>query len=122
MAAQVSELNRRAYRWFATRAHWTTAVQHAIAAGDFCGALEFVENCVMELLVKGDMLTLLKWEQKLPTELMKEQLEDIWRSLGAWLCTRFKEAEELLTQVEAGTASGIAYRTSKPVCDRSSRD
>ena len=27
MVGQISELNRRAYRWFATRAQWTTAVQ-----------------------------------------------------------------------------------------------
>ena len=75
MGEQISELNRRAYRWFAAQELWTTAVQHALVAGDFAEALEFVENCAMSLVVKGDLLTLLKWEQKLPAELMKGQLE-----------------------------------------------
>ena len=104
MVGQISELNRRAYRWFATQAQWTTAVQHALAAGDLTEALEFVENCAMALVVKGDLLTLLKWEQKLPAELMKGQLEvKLALAWGMALVTRFKEAEELLAQVEAGT-------------------
>ena len=104
MLDQVSELNRRAYRWFATQELWTTAVQHALVAGDFAEALEFVENCAMSLVVKGDLLTLLKWEQKLPAELMKGQLEvKLALAWGMALVTRFKEAEALLTQVENGT-------------------
>ncbi len=103
-AGQIAELNRRAYRWFAKQALWTTAVQHALAAGDFTEALEFVENCAMSLVVKGDLLTLLKWEQKLPAELMRGQLEvKLALAWGMALVTRFKEAEELLAQVEAGT-------------------
>ena len=104
MGNQISELNRQAYRWYAAQELWTPAVQHALVAGDFAEALEFVENCAMALVVKGDLLTLLKWQQKLPAQLMKGQLEvKLALAWGMALVTRFEEAEALLTQVEAGT-------------------
>ena len=77
---------------------------YAIAAEDFPRALEFIENCAMSMVVKGDLLTLLSWEQQLPKELMSSQLEvKLALAWGMSLVTRFKEAEVLLTQVEAGT-------------------
>jgi LuxR family maltose regulon positive regulatory protein len=101
---QVPELHRRAYRWYAGQELWKEAVQHAIAAGDFPQALEFVEHCAMSLVGKGDLLTLLNWEQQLPAEVMSGQLEvKLALAWGMALVTRFKEAEALLTQVEAGT-------------------
>jgi ATP/maltotriose-dependent transcriptional regulator MalT len=103
-ASELPELNRRAYRWYAEREHWTEAVHFAIAAEDFAQALEYVENCAMAMVAKGDLLTLLNWEQKLPSELMAGQLEvKLALAWGMCLVTRLKEADALIVQVEAGT-------------------
>jgi LuxR family maltose regulon positive regulatory protein len=104
MGDQMQELHRRAYRWYATEELWKEAVQYAIAAGDFLQALVFVEHCAMSLVVKGDLLTLLNWEQQLPREVMSGQLEvKLALAWGMALVTRFKEAEALLTHVENAT-------------------
>jgi LuxR family maltose regulon positive regulatory protein len=98
----VPELHRRAYGWFASQGKWTEAVQHAIAAKDFDQALQYVEHCAMAMVVKGDMLTLLSWERKLPAELMSGQLEvKLALAWGFILVTRFAEGGALLSQVEA---------------------
>jgi len=98
---RIPELHRRAYRWFASQGMWTHAVRHAIAAKDFHQALQYVEQCAMGMVVKGDLLTLLSWERKLPAELMSGQLEV--KLALAWsfiLVTRFAEGSALLSQVE----------------------
>ena len=103
MPDQLPEIYRRAYRWYGARELWREAVQYAIAAEDYSLALEYIENCAMTLVGKGDLLTLLSWEQQLPKELMSSQLEvKLALAWGMSLVTRFKEAGVLLTQVEAG--------------------
>jgi LuxR family maltose regulon positive regulatory protein len=104
MGAELPELYRNAYRWYAARELWTEAVHFAIAAEDFPQALKYIENCAMTMVAKGDLLTLLNWEHQLPKELMGSQLEvKLALAWGMSLVTRFREAEALLTQVEAGT-------------------
>lgn len=101
MADQIPELHRRAYGWYASQQMWTHAVQHAIAAKDLDKALGFVENCAMDLVVKGDFLTLLAWERHLPAELMSGQVHvKLALAWGMALVTRFREADSLLRQVE----------------------
>ena len=103
MPDQLPEIYRRAYTWYGAREFWREAVQYAIAAEDFALALEYIESCAMTLVGKGDLLTLLSWEQQLPKELMSCQLEiKLALAWGMMLITRFKEAEPLLAQVEAG--------------------
>ena len=100
---QIPDLYRKAYNWYAAREQWSEAVHYAIAAGDFPIAIEFIENCAMSMVVKGDLLTLLSWEQHLPKELMSSQLEvKLALAWGMSLVTRFKEADVLLAQVETG--------------------
>lgn len=104
MGDQVPDLHRRACRWYAAREMWSEAVHYAIAAGDYALAIEFIEHCAMSMVARGDLLTLLSWEEKLPRELMSGQLEvKLALAWGMCLVTRFKEAEILLSQVEAGT-------------------
>jgi LuxR family maltose regulon positive regulatory protein len=107
MGEEVAELNRRAYRWYEERDLWREAVHYAIAAGDYHRALEFIENCAMSLVVTGDLFTLLNWERHLPAELMSGQLEvKLALAWGMVLVTRFKEGDQLLTQVEKATEGG----------------
>lgn len=101
MADQIPDLHRRAYRWYAARGSWSDAVRHALAAEDFDQALRYVEQCAMGLVVKGDLLTLLSWERKLPAELMKGQVEvKLALAWGLILVTRLREGAALLAQVE----------------------
>jgi len=101
MGAEVAALHRRAYTWYSDAEQWTQAVQHAIAAKDFDRALEFVSRCAMSLVIRGDLLTLLAWERKLPAALMSGQLEvKLALAWGMALVTRFKEADSLFLQVE----------------------
>lgn len=101
MGDKVAELHRRAYAWYAAEGLWTEAVHHAISARDYDRALEFVSQCAMSLVIKGDLLTLLAWERQLPAELMRGQFDvKLTLAWGMTLVTRFKEADELLLQVE----------------------
>lgn len=101
MSHQVAELHHRAYDWYAAEGYWREAVQHALAAKHFDRALEFVSQCAMSLVIKGDLLTLLAWERQLPSELMSGQFEvKLALAWGMALVTRFKEADALLVQVE----------------------
>ena len=103
MPDQLPEIYRRACRWYSARELWSEAVQYAIAAEDYSLALEYIEDCAMVLVAKGDLLTLLSWERQLPKELMSCQLEiKLALAWGMSLITRFNEAGALLAQVEAG--------------------
>jgi LuxR family maltose regulon positive regulatory protein len=98
---EVPELHRRAALWYASEELWTDAVQHAIAAGDVDRALDWIKNCAMSLVKKGDLFTLLGWQRQLPAELMQTQPEV--RLAIAWglaLAMRFEEALELLQELE----------------------
>jgi LuxR family maltose regulon positive regulatory protein len=104
---EIPKLHRRAYRWFASQELWTDAVRHAIAAGDANEAMSWVENCAMELVKKGDLLTLLGWQRLFPTELMRSQIKvGIAIAWGLALAMRFEDALELLAKVEREVGSG----------------
>ena len=70
MGEQIQELIGEPIAGTRRASMWSEAVHYAIAAGDFPLAIEFIENCAMSMVVKGDLLTLLSWEQQLPKELM----------------------------------------------------
>jgi LuxR family maltose regulon positive regulatory protein len=97
----VCELHRRAYRWFASKEMWTEAVRHAIAAKDYDEVTEFIENCAMTLVIRGDLLTLLSWDRQLPDELMSGQVQvKLALAWGMALVNRFAEADAFLSYVE----------------------
>jgi len=99
---QVPELHRRAYGWYASRQMWPQAVHHAIAASDLTQALDFVRQCAMDLVYKGDLLTLLAWDRQLPAQLTQGQADvKLALAWGMALVVRFKEADALLAPVEA---------------------
>ena len=81
---EIPKLHRRAYRWYASHQLWTDAVRHAIAAGDANEAMSWIEQCAMELVKKGDLLTLLGWQRLFPTELMEVRSRSGSRSHGGW--------------------------------------
>jgi LuxR family maltose regulon positive regulatory protein len=103
---EIPWLNRHAYYWYASQEMWTQAVQHAIAAGDTDQAIAWIKKCAMDLVKKGDLLTLMDWQRLFPTELMRGQLE--LRLAIAWgmaLALRLNEALDLTTNLEGDLAA-----------------
>jgi LuxR family maltose regulon positive regulatory protein len=100
---EVLRLHRRAYRWFATQTLWTEAVRHAIAAGDTNEAIGWIEQCAMDLVKRGDLLTLLSWQRQFPTELEESQIKvETAIAWGLALAMRFDEAVALVAKIERG--------------------
>ncbi|WP_175772761.1 LuxR C-terminal-related transcriptional regulator [Paraburkholderia phenazinium] len=82
MPQQVPVLHRRASQWFAGARLWPEAVRHALAAGDLQQAAQWVENCAMEMLERGEPHTLLGWIRKLPPDVIQGRLR--LRLAKAW--------------------------------------
>jgi len=99
--SEIPELHRRAYAWYAGAELWTDAIQHATAVGDTAQAAEWINNCAMILLKRGELLTLLAWARLMPAALMKRQVKV--RLAIAWgmaLAMRFDEALQMATEIE----------------------
>jgi LuxR family maltose regulon positive regulatory protein len=98
---ELPELHLRAARWYASQEIWTEAVQHAIAAGDMSQALGWIKNGAMDLVKKGDLLTLLAWQRLFPAEVMRDQpgvkLAIAW---GLALAVRANDAMQILDEIE----------------------
>ena len=98
---ELPELHLRAAHWYASQEIWTEAVQHAIAAGDMSQALGWIKNCAMDLVKRGDLLTLLAWQRLFPAEVMRGQpavkLAIAW---GLALAVRANDAMQILDEIE----------------------
>ena len=107
---ELPELHRRAAGWYASQELWTEAVQHAIAAGDTNQALDWIKNCAMGLVKRGDLFTLLAWQRVFPAEVMRGQpavkLAIAW---GLALAVRADEALQILDEIEQdlGTRNSV---------------
>jgi LuxR family maltose regulon positive regulatory protein len=109
LGAEIPELHRRAYAWYAGAELWTDAIQHAIAAGDTAQTIGWVEKCAMALIKRGELLTLLTWARLMPPAVMKRQVKV--RLAIAWglaLAMRFDEALDLATEIERELKGGEA--------------
>jgi LuxR family maltose regulon positive regulatory protein len=68
---QVSSLHRRASIWHEQHGLMAEAIHHALAAPDFERAAYLVEQVGQELLIRSEIVTLLKWLNALPEELIR---------------------------------------------------
>ena len=98
---EIPGLHQRASLWYASQELWTDAVQHAIAAGDAIRALEWIKNCAMLLVKRGDLFTLLGWQRVFPAALMRSQPEiKLAIAWGMSLAMRPDEAIQLAGEIE----------------------
>jgi LuxR family transcriptional regulator, maltose regulon positive regulatory protein len=98
---EIPGLHQRASLWYASQELWTEAVQHAIAAGDAVRALDWIKNCAMPLVKRGDLFTLLGWQRLFPTALMRSQPEvTLAIAWGMALAVRYYEALALVGEIE----------------------
>jgi LuxR family maltose regulon positive regulatory protein len=61
----VTDVASRANRWYAEQGYWADAVAQALAVDNRELALQTIESCSAKLLYKGDLLTLIGWENRL---------------------------------------------------------
>jgi len=103
----IADLHRRASRWYAAQALWTDAVWHALEAGDAVDAVALIGRCAMSLVRKGDLMTLLGWQRRLPPDIMRGQV-DVRLALarGMALAMRFEEASAMVEAIELDAAQG----------------
>jgi LuxR family maltose regulon positive regulatory protein len=87
-----STLHRRASEWYERGGYTDEAVGHALAAQDLDRAARLVEEIGLQMLLRGELTTLLRWLAALPDE-----------SLGPrpWLCVYHAWALTLTGQPEA---------------------
>jgi LuxR family maltose regulon positive regulatory protein len=116
---EIQGLHQRASLWYASQELWTEAVQHAIAAGDIVRALDWIKNCAMILIKRGDLFTLLGWQRLFPSVLMRSQPEV--RLAIAWgmaLAVRYDEALELLGEIERDSGASHSPDGDALRCER----
>lgn len=115
---ELPELHLRAARWYASEEIWTEAVQHAIAAGDKDQALGWIKNCAMDLVKRGDLLTLLAWQRLFPPEVMRGQpavkLAIAW---GLALAVRPNDATQALDEIEHDLETRSAVDRGLLICE-----
>jgi len=115
---ELAGLHLRAARWYAAGEIWTEAVQHAIAAGDMTLALGWIKNCAMDLVKRGDLLTLLAWQRLFPPEVMRDQhavkLAIAW---GLALAVRANDAMQMVDEIENDVATHSPADRALVVCE-----
>ncbi|WP_238812264.1 LuxR C-terminal-related transcriptional regulator [Paraburkholderia sp. SG-MS1] len=99
MPQKVSVLHQRACQWFAGARLWPQAVTHALAAGEFEQAAQWVENCAMEMLERGDPYTLLDWIDKLPPDVLQRRLR--LRLAKAWALALSLQTTRAMREIDA---------------------
>jgi LuxR family transcriptional regulator, maltose regulon positive regulatory protein len=115
---ELPDLHRRASHWYASQELWTEAVQHAIAGGDTDQALGWIKNCAMELVKRGDLLTLLAWQRLFPPAVMRGQPEV--RLAIAWgmaLAVRCDEALDIARDIEQDIGTNPSPNSEASRCE-----
>ena len=103
---EIPGLHQRASLWYASQELWTDAVQHAITAGDAIRALDWIKNCAMPLVKRGDLFTLLGWHRLFPPALMQSQPEvKLAIAWGMSLAMRCDEAIHLAGEIERDSSA-----------------
>ena len=97
----VSQLHRRASRWYEQQNLTREAVHHALAGADFEQAARLTEQNAEQLVKHGELATLRFWLEALPAELVQSRVElGLWHG---WLLAQngqFDAAERLLQALE----------------------
>lgn len=102
----VPELHGRAARWYQAEGTLTTALEHALAAGDTALAVELLEQVAEVLLYEGRVATLIRFVEALPKETVADCLNV--RLAYAWaliFAHRYQEAKLVLANLNQQSGS-----------------
>jgi LuxR family maltose regulon positive regulatory protein len=102
----IRELHLRACDWYDRNGFAADAVKHALAAQDYQGTAQLIEDNSLAMVRRGELTTLLRWIDALPEEVAHSR---------PWLCVhqawpltlagRADAAESLLQQIEHQVSS-----------------
>ena len=101
-ADEVAALHRRASRWYEQSGFVDEAIHHAMAAHDFEGAAQLLEENAYEATIRGELTTLLRWMEALPNHVIQRHPQLLISK--AWILTlagSVHQVEPLLQQAEA---------------------
>jgi LuxR family transcriptional regulator, maltose regulon positive regulatory protein len=97
----VAVIHRRAAAWLAQHDRREAAIQHALAAGDYDQAADFIAATARTLVLRGGGATLQAWLKHLPREVIVARptllIEQAWALV---LDGRLDEVEDALTALE----------------------
>jgi LuxR family maltose regulon positive regulatory protein len=85
-AQGLAPLHHRASQWYEGNGFIPEAVSHALAAEDFEGAVRLVEQSAMQMFVRSELATILRWVDALPDDLVRAR---------PWLCVFYAWALRL---------------------------
>ncbi len=104
---QLPVLHRRASKWYEQNGLLAEAVGHALAAADFEWAATLIEQVAWEVLIRGEMVMLLSWLDRLPSELarFRPQLA-IFHAWALALTGQPDAAESYLQDIDAEGLQG----------------
>ncbi len=105
-AGELSDAHRRASVWFAGEGDWTDAIRHALGAGDEQQTVVWIDTMALDLIGRGELLSLVQWVRELRPALLAERPQ--LRLALAWgyaLAMRFDEARATLEQIETDAAA-----------------
>lgn len=101
-ADEIADMHRRAAGWLAQNGSAVGAVNHFLAARDFDQAARLVEQNTFPLMTRGELATLLRWIDALPSDLTLRR--PAFLLAKAWALTfagAAGQVETLLRRVEA---------------------
>ncbi len=100
---EVPTLHRRAGRWYEGQGLIDEALHHALAAGDYERAAELVEAHALARLTHGELVTLQRWMQALPEDLI---LRRPWLSTYyAWALALICDLQEVERWLESAASA-----------------
>lgn len=100
----ISELHRRASRWYEENDMMNYAVNHALAAQDWKRVASIIEKIGQEYINHGEWVTLLHWLQSIPEDTLIAHLKlYIWYCFALMITGRLDDAESRLRKIEMMT-------------------
>lgn len=94
---RIPDLHHRAGAWYEQNGFMAEAVGHALAAENFDGAARLVEQSAMQMFVRSELATILRWVDALPDDLVRAR---------PWLCVFYAWALRLT----GGQAAAVESR------------
>jgi ATP/maltotriose-dependent transcriptional regulator MalT len=100
-------LHQRASLWFESEGYMAEAIQHSLLAEDWPKAVQLIGEVSDWMFKHGEIVTLIGWLEKLPTELMLSNADLCMNYAWAQLLTeKYEQAKHVLAQVETLVPAG----------------
>jgi LuxR family maltose regulon positive regulatory protein len=109
---RMDELHRNASVWNEQNGGISSAIDHALYAGDHERAAQLMEQGIGQTWYRGEVATLLGWLVKLPEKTMRRRpLLLIWFAAAMMLAGRFDGVESLLEEADRVLGNGSGAET-----------